>query len=438
MGAQLTWFNETYLTVRLILWTLVALASLIDWLTHRNDKPRGWQLHRVISIVLLVYVVQEAATTAFVTIDGSDALYSFLIFIYNLASSLFLGVLLVISCGWQITRDSFQKRRFIFFFPPIHFACSVTVDYILDSHIGHSDAKDEVAYIPDSGERTVLIAAYFGSIVTVFYGWWWIFTCLAIERTEIQKKIERGSPNPSGEGYDDDDDDSDRSDYEDRTRANADLADTGAHVDNGNFNGEGGAPPARARLTSVNLGSDADEEEEVVFQAPPEAAARDQRHRRRTRAERRADRSRTRAGQLGVTLIESARNDEMGSPESTSVDHSSMPDRAKLRMLTQYGIMVQIYLFIILIVLLVNAWRQDRTIASVVLVEMLNLIFLAGLLYTFRLRSTNPYYMLEEHDYHDDTYGAPVDAVPAGGSRPIEMRTHAFEIGGDSDECEEV
>ena len=70
--------------------------------------------------------------------------YDFMIFVYNLADSLFLGVLLIISCGWQITRDSFDKRKFIFFFPPIHFGCSVTVDYILDKHIGHEDNKEEV------------------------------------------------------------------------------------------------------------------------------------------------------------------------------------------------------------------------------------------------------------------------------------------------------
>jgi hypothetical protein len=97
-----------------------------------------------ISLVLLIYVVQEVATTLYVHVDGSDSMYDFMIFVYNLADSLFLGVLLIISCGWQITRDSFDKRKFIFFFPPIHFGCSVTVDYILDKHIGHANNKEEV------------------------------------------------------------------------------------------------------------------------------------------------------------------------------------------------------------------------------------------------------------------------------------------------------
>lgn len=378
-----------------------------------------------ISLVLLVYVVQEAATTAYVTLDNSDALYSFLIFIYNLADSLFLGVLLVISCGWQITRDSFKDRRFIFWFPPIHFACSATVDYILDRHIGHRDSKDEVAYIPDPTERTILIFAYFGSIITLFYGWWWIFTCLAIERAELHKKIDNHGADSESDIYDDDDDDSDRSDYEDRTAAgaNADLPDADPDAD-------------RPRLTSVDLGGDVNgDEDEVVFEAAAgegEGGAAERR-RRRTRAQRRAARARANAGQLGETLIDGDGDRDTGSPPwSPSVDHSAMPDRAKLRMLTQYGVMVQCYLFIVLVVLLVNAWRQDRTVASIVLLELLNLSFLAGLLYTFRLRATNPYYMLDEHDYHDDTYGAPVDSLP------ITVLSNTFEIGGNDDDDDEV
>eukprot|EP00038_Savillea_parva_P006482 m.164069 g.164069 ORF g.164069 m.164069 type:complete len:403 (+) comp12374_c0_seq1:89-1297(+) len=402
MGAQLTWFNKGYLTVRLVLWTLVAVASLIDWLVHRNEKPRGWQLHRVISLVLLVYVVQEAATTAFVTSDSSDAMYSFLIFIYNLADSLFLGVLLIISCGWQITRDSFKGRHFIFWFPPIHFACSVTVDYILDKHIGHENSTEEVAYIPDSSERTILIFAYFGSIITLFYGWWWIFTCLAIERTELNKKINGRA--------------------DDEAECAADGNDGDEYVGSG----RSGSPSAR--LTSIDLDSDG-EGEEVVFDAD---TADDQ---GMTPRQRRAARARARAGQLGETLISDGADGDGGS-WSPSADHSSMPDRAKLRMLSQYGVMVQCYLFTVLIVLLVNAWRQDRPVASIVLLEMLHVCFLASLLYTFRLRNTNPYYMLDEHDYHDDSYGAPVDSVPNGGIQ-IAMRTNSFEIG-DEDEDEEV
>ena len=109
----------------------------------------------------------------------------------------------------------------------------------------------QVAVIPDSGERTLLIAAYFGSIITLFYGWWWIFTCLAIERADLQKKISgeghrddgdaNGGLGGAGGMYDSDDDDSDRPDREPE------------------------AP--RARLTSIDLnGSDGGggEDEEVI------------------------------------------------------------------------------------------------------------------------------------------------------------------------------
>lgn len=205
MGEQLTYFNRTYLSVRLILWCIVAGIALIDWFVHFNEKPKGWQLHRCIVVVLLCYILQEACTTAYVMQDSSDGLYKLLIFEYNLAECAFLGLLLLISTGWCITRDNLKNRKFIFIFPPIHFICSITVDYILDKRVGHQNNKQEVAVISSEAERSMLLIAYFGSIITLFYGWWWIFSCIAMETSDLRKKINTPPEADSDSATDSDD-----------------------------------------------------------------------------------------------------------------------------------------------------------------------------------------------------------------------------------------
>jgi hypothetical protein len=217
----------------------------------------------------------------------------------------------------------------------------------------------QVAVIPDSGERTLLIAAYFGSIITLFYGWWWIFTCLAIERTELQKKINGeghrndGDANGGGGGgaaavngaYDSDDDDSDRPDREPEaprvrlTSIDLNGSDVGGDDEEVVFDAGDGVTPVSPEGGGVHNGSGGGGVGSASASATNSSLPTQRRRKRRTRAER----ARARAGQLGENLISNGggNDDDEGSAawggnnESPSVDHSAMPDRAKLRMLTQ-------------------------------------------------------------------------------------------------------
>ena len=110
--------NTGYLSVRLGCWAVLGMYAILDYLLHRNEAPRGWQLHRIISIVLFCFVIQDAATSQWarfgcleinstVIVDPrappceKDHLYNFMLLWYNVTKSLFLAVLLLIGVSLE-------------------------------------------------------------------------------------------------------------------------------------------------------------------------------------------------------------------------------------------------------------------------------------------------------------------------------------------------
>eukprot|EP00041_Stephanoeca_diplocostata_P013569 m.238228 g.238228 ORF g.238228 m.238228 type:complete len:489 (+) comp19386_c0_seq1:200-1666(+) len=457
MGEQLTFFNRTYLSIRLVLWCIVAGFALIDWFVHINEKPKGWQLHRCIVVVLMCYVLQEICTTAYVMQENSDGLYKLLIFEYNLAECAFLGLLLLISTGWCITRDHLKNRKFIFIFPPVHFICSITVDYILDKRVGHENNKQEVAVISSSNERSLLLIAYFGSIITLFYGWWWIFSCLAMETADLRKKINT-PPEPDSDSATDSDDMDlhvGRPVQTERTSSGPNAGDVGEGdewgqrinledddedveiVSRARGGGDSGVPPSHE--SGDNTGT-ADGDEDGPGEA--DALGHGQSPRKKKKRTRR-QRALARRGVLGEQLLDSSTTEPQDlepiepAEQDTADFGGSMPDRAKLKMLTQYSVMVQLYLFTTLMILLINAWEQQRNIPSIIIMEMLNLFFLAGLMFTFRLRDTNPYFMLEDTTYALDDGGNEFELAQLavhGGVMSDDEAQDQFDVDDDNDE----
>lgn len=385
MGYQLTWFNQPYLIARLSLWGVITLWAIVDNIIHRNDLPAGWQLHRVISGVLVIFIIQETATTIFG--DSTDRFesnptYDFLIFIYNVAESAFLGLLLLVSSGWKITRDTTKGRRALFAFPPIHCACSMIVDFILDRKVGHTDTELETAIIPNDFERTVLIVANLVSLVTLLYAWWWIFVCLGEERKKLRTKIEaqaNGTYEDSDESEDDITEGIDSNNPE--TFARIDLNSDGDDVEEDVFD----ARTETGHLPSIPIDSTSEvaSESDTIEVGSPS----------RPRGRRRRQRRRRQDQQLAQQLLPDAE------PQNETVPNTAdfgIPDRAKYRLMDQFSIMVQLYLFIFVLILMVNAWNEDRPPATIVVLDMCNVLIMAGLLYVFRLRTTNPYYILPE------------------------------------------
>lgn len=445
MGYQLTWFSKPYLTVRLALWAIIALAALVDNILHRNERPAGYQLHRAISMVLFLFLVQEASTTAFVTIDESDAMYSYLIIVYNLAESMFLGLLLLLSSGWKITRDTLTNRKFLFAFPPIHFVCSSIVDYILDRRFGHENAEAEIAdtYIEDESERTTLVVANLGSLITLLYGWWWIWACLGQERRDLKLKIEAravgelSDSESSSSGYSGDEDELEPE--EDAGNGTVLTSETFARIDLGTDDDaededvydSRAPPPPRAGNTapSINVGNtdfDSSLNGSVSEDADPGGAGPGSLGRRRQQRRRRRQRGNA---QLNEGLL-GGNADSPGAriAEATADSDYGIPDKAKLRLLDQYSLMVQLYLFTYLMIVLVNAWNQDRPPSSIVVLDLCNMLILAGLLYIFRLRTTNPYYILAET--LDVEYGGECSGGTGGGQYEIPRTTREVGMGG--------
>ena len=57
--------NEGYQVVMLLLWLLVGGAALFDYCfrSGRGAAPKGWQLHRAVSIVLASILLEQIVTT---------------------------------------------------------------------------------------------------------------------------------------------------------------------------------------------------------------------------------------------------------------------------------------------------------------------------------------------------------------------------------------
>ena len=109
-----TSMESTYVTARFALWKALGLVSVLDDIVHWNVRSSGWQLHRCITALLLVFIVQELFTIAYTftgvcareratthhphALQDSESLYACMIFVYDLADSAFLGLLLLVRC----------------------------------------------------------------------------------------------------------------------------------------------------------------------------------------------------------------------------------------------------------------------------------------------------------------------------------------------------
>jgi len=111
-------------------------------------------------------------------------------------------------------------------------------------------------------------------------------------------------------------------------------------------------------------------------------------------------------------------DDERESGEEEEGDaRNTIPDRAKLKLLTQYMYLVQLYLLVVVIILVYQAWKNDNSPELNVVLEVLNLVVMIGLIITFRLRASNPYFVLTDYDEFDGDEGG----IGINGGVAVEM-----------------
>lgn len=80
--------------------------------------------------------------------------------------------------------------------------------------------------------------------------------------------------------------------------------------------------------------------------------------------------------------------------------------------------LVQLYLLVVIIILVYQAWKNDNSPALNVVLEVLNFTVMLGLTFTFRLRASNPYFVLTDYDEFDGVAGG-IGSLGAG--RAVEM-----------------
>lgn len=91
--------------VRVVLWLLLWLVTLVDFLRHRHIRGRGWQLQRGLVILLSLVVAVEIWQLIFAATFSIPVLGLYVVFA-DISDSFFLCLVLLISCGYSITRDS--------------------------------------------------------------------------------------------------------------------------------------------------------------------------------------------------------------------------------------------------------------------------------------------------------------------------------------------
>lgn len=360
---RLDWYGQSYVVVKFTLWMLLTAAVVVDAWLHRGTHLRGFQLHRCISACLGLFLLE--AMLSMIWGMQSDtrrvSLFQFMVFCDDLAHSSFLGLLILISTGWCITREwsVLKKRYLIFAFPIVNFFTSLTVDYILGAELGVEEQENGVSgpvYIEDSWKRTIFLAADFIRLLSLFYGWWWMFVCLGENLKALRARI-------AG-----------------RQGIHELVPVTPADGASDTTGGTTTEPMAEA-WAKVDL-DDTDDDDEVVLEVVATGSA--------------PLVTATTAVSTPVAPAYGDVDDEEDAQDAGLPGSDGLPDQAKLRLLTQFRWLVQIYLLAVILVIIYRAWKHETNAALAITMDMLVLMAMMGLSFTFRLRAANPYFMLED------------------------------------------
>ena len=285
-------------------------------------------------------------------------------------------------------------------------------DFVLDKHVGHADTIAQTAVVESRFERNVFFICYMGSTMSLFYGWWWILTALGEERQKLKIRIAASA------------DDGAAAENQDTIATAAAAADGAGGGINADGDGVGvGGSGGSGGLDVVDLNdsnSSINDGISVVVDAAGggtggRASSPSLRQRSPSDSSLKTRRSTPEGtgasgtfGELDERLVEDFdESDVDGTDHGNEVEEGGgeMPDKAKLRLMSRFGVLVQLYLLVVIVVMFVGAlmFTPGSTFPSALRVvqDAFDIFFMFGLVHTFRLRTSNPYFMLSDLDYAD-------------------------------------
>ncbi|PSC76093.1 hypothetical protein C2E20_0258 [Micractinium conductrix] len=158
------YLSMAYVAPRAALWTLLFFVALVDGLRHRSVRSRGFQLYWALVLSGGLFVLQEVVLLILVgqsssAADVSRATLGAYIFFADVAASWWFGILLAVAAGFCITRESLgQHKPVVIAIPIIYLVTSLVVDYVLWWIRGFDAFTDQPVYysaVPEDAAEKV-------------------------------------------------------------------------------------------------------------------------------------------------------------------------------------------------------------------------------------------------------------------------------------------
>eukprot|EP00126_Sphaerothecum_destruens_P009133 Sdes_comp20435_c0_seq1m14582 len=288
---------------------------------------------------------------------------------------MFLGVLMLISSGWCVTREKLGDHTLpIILTPCLNLVTGLIAQYILEYETGHGNHQKQIQ-LGSQLEGNILLLCLCVNIFTLMYMLAWIFQNVTVEKealvykVENQKKKRAVNEFTSGFGTLAGD-----PDFHDIPSSNFGIDDTSVamtRLDSPHqLPTEDGHPLNTYRFQEIGDGSDVIQlnsvhpHEESI--PPPENVVQDE------------------------LVLQRIKNE--------SDDTTHLPSAAKLRLINKFYFAVTTYVLSIVAVLLYQIWTTQPSFVLLDAVEDFLLILLVtALIFIFRLRDENPYFVITDY-----------------------------------------
>eukprot|EP01135_Chromosphaera_perkinsii_P007932 Nk52_evm4s1073 gene=Nk52_evmTU4s1073 len=373
---------EAYLVFRFILWSALFGYASWDFYTHRNIKPKGWQLHRAVYACIVLYWARDLFEILFYLTSDNEVAYILVVFWVNTAQSCFLGVLMLIASGWCVTRETLGEHRIpVVVTPSLNLITGLIAQYIIEAEGGHGSHMHKIK-ISSAFEANLLLLSLCINIFTLMYMLLWIFQNATVEKEALMFKVEQQKKRKKEQGLDED------------------IGTVAVHEDEGydsvqlqEFRRESGVGSESEQTGPNNSYRFAGADEENGVRASTQAE------------------TNTVHDELVLARI-----------QDESDDTTHLPAAAKLRLVNKFYIAVTIYVLSLLAILIYEIMNKEKSAWYLRWLQDLLLIALVfSLIWIFKLREENPYFVIT--DYVEELPGGDADDGPQLESFGVEEAT---------------
>ena len=327
--------------LKLLLWTILTLASLFHALARAHVRSRGWQLNRALIALCGLLVGVSAAQTATLFGHGAQQQRARVAWavLGNLADAVFMLLLMAIASGFCMTRASLGEARvLVFAVPAVYLTASLTVDGLL---LNESQPARQSA-----AAAALLACGVLLRLSVLATAWIFVFVSVREERAKLSARHAR-------------------------LRFVADAF---------KLEEDEEASPSRAALAS-----------QAAAQSVVDGAA--------ASMPRAASAMNARSMAVSSAILTSAATAEGDAPD----DGGLGPERAKSKLLAGFSTSVTFYVLVIAAAAcfaLVNAsWHATMAVVQ----DSALWVFLSSLVWLFRPRHENPYLLLVDEYRFDDS-----------------------------------